>query len=79
MYLSRKWTLLAFMLLFICLMPLCRTHAYIDPGTGNYLLQLIVAVLFGALFAIKVFWTKVKTPWNSVQTFVFRNKPNPAK
>jgi hypothetical protein len=79
MYLSRKWTLLAFMLLFICLMPLCRAHAYIDPGTGNYLLQLIVASLFGALFAIKVFWTKVKTLGSSIWTFVFKNKPNPAE
>jgi len=35
-------------------------HAYIDPGTGSLILQVIIASLFGALFLIKVFWRKVK-------------------
>jgi hypothetical protein len=31
-----------------------------DPGTGSYLLQLLIGALLGALFAIKVFWRKIK-------------------
>jgi len=34
-------------------------HAYLDPGSGSYLLQLLLAALFGALFAVKIFWKKI--------------------
>ncbi|MCU0244827.1 MAG: hypothetical protein MUE80_08955 [Acidobacteria bacterium] len=33
--------------------------AYIDPGTGSYVLQVAVAVLVGLAFSIKVFWKKI--------------------
>lgn len=35
-------------------------YAYLDPGTGSYILQLIIAGLLGGLFALKMFWSKVK-------------------
>lgn len=35
-------------------------HAYIDPGTGSYILQLLIAGLVGALFAVKIYWGKIK-------------------
>ncbi|MBN1697589.1 MAG: hypothetical protein JW881_08760 [Spirochaetales bacterium] len=35
-------------------------YGYIDPGTGSYLLQVIIAVLLGAGLAVKIFWQKVK-------------------
>ena len=34
-------------------------RAYVDPGTGSYVLQLLIAGLLGALFALKVFWHKL--------------------
>jgi hypothetical protein len=37
-----------------------KALAYIDPGTGSYMSQLIVAGIFGSLFALKVFWHKIK-------------------
>lgn len=33
-----------------------RASAYVDPGTGSYVLQLLLAGILGALFALKVFW-----------------------
>lgn len=33
--------------------------AYIDPGSGSMILQVILAGILGSLFAIKVFWQKV--------------------
>ena len=33
--------------------------AYVDPGTGSYLLQLLIATLLGGLFAVKVYWRKI--------------------
>lgn len=45
-----------FLLLF--LFP-ARAQAYVDPGTGSYVLQLLIAGFLGALFALKVFWHKM--------------------
>ena len=35
-------------------------YAYIDPGSGSYVLQLLVASLLAGLFAVEVFWSKVR-------------------
>jgi hypothetical protein len=34
--------------------------AYVDPGSGSYFIQVAVAGLVGALFSLKLFWTKIK-------------------
>jgi hypothetical protein len=34
-------------------------HAYIDPGTGSYILQIIVAGMLGAAYALKIYWTRL--------------------
>jgi len=35
--------------------------AYIDPGTGSYVLQAIVAAVAGSLVAIRMYWQKIKS------------------
>jgi hypothetical protein len=34
---------------------------YIDPGSGSYFVQVIVAALLGAAFWIKMSWQRVKS------------------
>lgn len=34
--------------------------AYIDPGSGSYIIQIIIATLLGGLTAIKLFWRNIK-------------------
>ena len=34
--------------------------AYIDPGSGSYMLQLGISGLLGAIFAAKSLWTKIR-------------------
>ncbi len=34
-------------------------HAYIDPSTGSYVLQMLLAGFLGALFALKVYWKRI--------------------
>ena len=34
-------------------------HAYVDPGTGSYIFQLVVGALLGAAVAVKVFWRRI--------------------
>jgi hypothetical protein len=38
-----------------------NAHAYLDPGTGSYVLQLALAALVGTLFAIRLFWNRIKS------------------
>ncbi len=37
-----------------------EAHAYLDPGTGSYVLQILSAALVGAAVAIKAFWINIK-------------------
>ncbi len=33
--------------------------AYLDPGTGSYLIQLLIAGLLGLLFVVRLYWSKI--------------------
>lgn len=33
--------------------------AYLDAGTGSYIIQLVIAGFLGGLFAIKLFWKRI--------------------
>jgi hypothetical protein len=35
-------------------------YSYIDPGTGSYLFQIIIAAFVAISFAVKVYWQKIK-------------------
>ena len=37
-----------------------QAHAYLDPGTGSYFIQIALAALVGSLFAIRLFWGRIK-------------------
>ena len=41
--------------------------AYLDPGAGNMLLQVILAAIAGSIFALKQTWRRAST--------LFRRKP----
>lgn len=36
-------------------------YSYLDPGTGSYILQIILAAFVGAAFTMKIYWAKIKT------------------
>jgi len=50
------------------LAPVLRPQAYLDPGSGSFLIQLLIAGLVGAGFIIKAYWKKIKA-------FFTRTKP----
>lgn len=33
--------------------------AYIDPGTGSYVIQLVIAAFVGVMFSVRIFWKKI--------------------
>lgn len=37
-----------------------KAHAYLDPGAGSYILQIIAAAFFTALFLFKSWWGRLK-------------------
>ena len=46
--------------LVICLLP-ATALAYIDPGTGSFVIQGIIAGVIGVGLAIKVFWHRIQS------------------
>jgi hypothetical protein len=36
-----------------------RTLAYLDPGSGSFILQLLLAALVGSLFILKTYWKRI--------------------
>ena len=37
-----------------------RAEAYLDPGTGSFIIQMLVAGVAGSLFLLKTYWQKLK-------------------
>ena len=45
----------------LCLLVICSrgAQAYIDPGTGSYVLQIVIASVLAAGFVIKATWRNI--------------------
>jgi len=56
---KRSIRLLAIILL-LELIITSDVYGYIDPGTGSYILQMLIAAMLGILFSVKIFWTRIK-------------------
>ena len=48
---------LALLISIFCLDSLA--FGYLDPGSGSYILQMLVAGLLGSVYAIKLYWAKI--------------------
>ena len=35
--------------------------AYLDPGSGSYLIQILIALLLGSAIALRAFWGRIRT------------------
>jgi hypothetical protein len=35
-------------------------YSYIDPGTGSYIIQIVIAAFVAVSFVVKVYWLKIK-------------------
>ena len=38
-----------------------HTYAYLDPGTGSYIIQILIATLAGGTYLVFTSWSKIKT------------------
>ena len=59
---------IAFLILLLCLalIPL-PVSAYLDPGFGSMVWQMMAAAVFGMSFAVKIYWQKIKNFFLSVK------------
>jgi len=57
-YFKTFLTALGFITLFYLITP-NRIYAYLDAGTGSYAIQIIIAIVIGGAFGIKIFWRRI--------------------
>lgn len=50
--------------------PLRSGLLYLDPGSGSFILQILIASLLGALFVVKAYWKKIVN-------FILRREDDP--
>jgi drug/metabolite transporter (DMT)-like permease len=57
---GRLWIVVC-LVVFTSVGVFCRAaHAYIDPGTGSYMFQLLIAGALAGAFVLRAFWGRVK-------------------
>lgn len=53
------------LLLFVLILDLLifpkDAHAYLDPGTGSMLIQVLIGGVLGSLYFIKLYWKKISS------------------
>jgi len=57
-YFKTFLTALGFIALFYFITP-NMLYAYLDAGTGSYMIQIIIAIAVGGAFGIKIFWRRI--------------------
>ena len=60
MYL-RKIEITAVLLFSLSIALSKNAYAYLDPGTGSYIIQLLIAAFVGIGFAVRLFWSRIKS------------------
>ena len=68
----QKNTLLTLLIVLSLLVNPLNAHAYLDPGTGSMVLQLLLAGVAGLGVVVKLFWGKLSAPFRCL----FKNKDN---
>jgi hypothetical protein len=53
------WPVVAMLVLAFTLGIIPVAGAYIDPGSGSYIFQVVIGVVLGAGVAVKVFWHRI--------------------
>lgn len=57
----KKAVIMVSLFLLSSLLFIQSASAYIDPGTGSMVVQIVVAGMISASVAIRIFWRKIKS------------------
>ena len=58
-----KFNIYYFVVLFVAVVTFVfpgTSAAYLDPGTGSFIFQIIIAGVVGGLYTIKTYWRNIK-------------------
>ena len=53
----KSWFALVVALFWLLTVP--SANAYVDPGTGSFIFQVLIGAFLGAAVALKVFWKRI--------------------
>jgi hypothetical protein len=56
-----------------------EAQAYIDPGTGSFIFQALVAMVVGVGFTLKLYWNRLKGLFGRRSALPADASPPPAK
>jgi hypothetical protein len=45
-------------------------QAYVDPGTGSYFIQLVVGGFLALLYALKLYWSRIRSFLSSIENYI---------
>lgn len=48
-----------FFAVFLAFALQATAHAYLDPGTGSFILMMLISGVVGAAYAVKLYWRKI--------------------
>jgi hypothetical protein len=61
----------------VILISVQDAYAYLDPGTGSMILQGLIGGIAGGLFAIRVYWGKLKSRFGRTPSTVQTSRDAP--
>lgn len=47
-------------MIIIALSPILEPTRYLDPGSGSFIIQMLIAGLLGLSVAVRIYWRKIK-------------------
>jgi hypothetical protein len=62
------------LILYLVVSP-APAHAYLDPGTGSYITQIVIGFLVGGLYMSKIYWHQLKSLLTNLFTRKKKNDP----
>jgi len=48
-----------FVILAVIIFYSMPAYAYLDPGTGSFVIQILIGAVLSTFFAVKMFWKKI--------------------
>jgi hypothetical protein len=60
----KKLCILTLLLAFVT----TQAYSYIDPGSGSYVIQVLITVFVGASVGIRIFWRRIKDFFSGKRT-----------
>ena len=58
---SKRWQIIWFVLVFVLILgtPNKQAHAYLDPGSSSFLIQIIAAGLLAMIMTLRIYSTRL--------------------